>query len=111
MLKELNRVVHKEGDKYITYISVFNNHVNERSNITLTFLIEKLNELKTIYGDCPIDISEITNEYLDITLEKDSTKEEIEEYTKQNLERLAYTEECERKEYERLKAKFESKEK
>jgi hypothetical protein len=45
-----------------------------------------------------------------MTLEKDSTKDEIEEYLKYHLERLAYTEECERKEYERLKAKFESKE-
>ena len=110
MLKELNRYTHKEDGKYITYIPVFNNYVNERAEMTLTFLIEKLEELRTIYGDCPIHISEITDEYLDMTLEKDSTKDEIEEYLKYRLERLAYTEECERKEYERLKAKFESKE-
>lgn len=107
MLKELNRYTHKEDGKYITYIPVFNNYVNERAEMTLTFLIEKLEELRTIYGDCPIDISEITNEYLDITLEKDSTKEEIEEYTKRQLEDTTRIEEHERKEYERLKAKFE----
>jgi hypothetical protein len=111
MLKELSRYTHKEDDKYITYIPIFNNYVNEQSKMTLAFLIGKLEELRTIYGDCPINISEITNEYLDVTLEKDSTKDEIEEYLKYRLERLAYTEECERKEYERLKAKFEFKEK
>lgn len=107
MLKELNRYTYKEDGKYITYISVFNNHVNERSTLTLTFLIGKLEELRTIYGDCPIDISEITNEYLDVTLEKEATKEEIEEHIKKHLEELTHTEEQERKEYERLKAKFE----
>ena len=107
MLKELNRYTHKENGKYITYISVFNNYVNERSEMTLAFLIEKLEELKTIYGDCQIDISNITDEYLNITLKKDSTEEEIEEYTKQQLEVTTLIEERERKEYERLKAKFE----
>lgn len=107
MLKELNRYTHKENGKYITYIPIVNDYVNERSEMTLTFLIERLNELKTIYGDWPISISEITNEYLDIILEKESTREEIEEYTKQQLEVTTRIEESERKEYERLKAKFE----
>lgn len=109
MLKELNRYIYKEDGKYITYISVFNNYVNERSEMTLSFLMGRLEELRTIYGDCRIDVSEITNEYLDVTLEKGATKEEIEECTRKHLEDLAHTEEQERKEYERLKAKFERK--
>lgn len=111
MLKELNRYTHKEDGKYITYVPVFNNYVNELSEMTLAFLIGKLEELRTIYGDCQIHISNITDEYLNITLKKDSTEEEIEEYTKQQLEVTTLIEERERKEYERLKAKFEFKEK
>lgn len=110
MLKEPNRYTHKEDGKYITYISVFNNYVNEQSKITLSFLMGRLGELRTIYGNCRINVSEITNEYLDATLEKDATQEEIEEikeYVKKHQEDLAHTEEQERKEYERLKAKFE----
>jgi hypothetical protein len=108
MLKELNRYTHKEDGKYITYIPVFNNYVNERAEMTLSFLIGKLKELRIIYGDCRIDINELTNDYLDATLEKDSTKEEIEEHTRKYLEDLTYAEEQEKALYEKLKKKYES---
>jgi hypothetical protein len=108
MLRELNRYIHKEDGKYITYIPVFNNYVNERAEMTLSFLIGKLKELRIIYGDCRIDINELTNDYLDATLEKDSTKEEIEEHTRKYLEDLTYAEEQEKALYEKLKKKYES---
>lgn len=108
MLRELNRHTYKEDGKYITYIPVYNNYVTERSEMTLAFLIGRLEELKAIYGDCRIDVSEITNEYLDATLEKDSTKEEIEEHTRKYLEDLTYAEEQEKALYEKLKKKYES---
>lgn len=100
-MNEVGRYVHIEKDKYITLISVVN-HCSQES-VTLSSLENRIKELRETYGDLIVnDISEFNLGYYDICLEADSTKEEIEDFVKRRAE-------YERKEYERLKAKYEDK--
>lgn len=100
-MKELARNVYTAKDKYKTQISVVSNCSQE--DVTLSSLENRIKELRDIYGDCVVnDISEFNLDYYDICLETDSTKEEIEDFLKERK----VLEERERKEYERLKAKY-----
>jgi hypothetical protein len=104
-MKELVRSVYTAKDKYKTQISVVSNCSQE--DVTLSSLENRIKELRETYGDCIVsDINEFNLDYYDICLEADSTKEEIEDFLKERAAMDKVLEERERKEYERLKAKY-----
>ncbi|TXG75936.1 hypothetical protein E6Q11_05855 [Candidatus Dojkabacteria bacterium] len=107
-MNEVGRYVHIEKDKYKTQISVVNNC--SQKSVTLSNLENRIKELREAYGDLIVhNISEFNIGYYDICLEADSTKEEIEDFVKRRADMDKRQEEYERKEYERLKAKYDPK--
>lgn len=112
MLKELRRQTFTNADNIlVTYINIVSTVEIKAFNDVLTIL----EEIKSIYGDCcSIHLYTFSNKFYDIGLTRLATEDEISVYKEYieackidktfNLEELLLNE---RKEYDRLKVKFE----